>query len=193
MLVTALASFDMHVRGEALSTRLAALMSRLLGRRLERPAPPVRPPLRLVAPPDAAPGETGAGPAGTAAPSAEFPWRRHPQLLTRDDPAPDASRSERRARAAAVRGTFNARNGDYEAARLAFADAARDPVIDLKEVPAFWHLPRAGMTAAVLAYEDVGRLRDATALAAEINHRFRPRPIRPTPPPTRTPRAAGSK
>lgn len=72
------------------------------------------------------------------------------------------------ARLAAVRGLFNARSGDYEAARLAFAEAARDRAQDLTALPGFWALPRAGQTAALLAYEDVGRPSDATDLAVKL-------------------------
>lgn len=189
MLVTDLAMLDMRVRGDAAGARLTALLCRLFGRRPVEAVAPFQTPLRLVAPParDAAEGDSS--PPVASAP-ASFPWRRHPQLLARDELAPDLSLPERRARVAAVRGMFNASSGDYEAARLAFAEAAREPLIELADVPGFWRLARAGMTAAVLAYEDVGRLRDAAALAAEINHRFRPRPIRPTP--TRTPRAAAT-
>ncbi|MDQ4099471.1 MAG: hypothetical protein M3121_03110 [Chloroflexota bacterium] len=71
-------------------------------------------------------------------------------------------------RLAAIRGMFNARSGDYEAARLAFAEAARDRAQDLTALPGFWSLPRAGQTAAVLAYEDVGRPGDATDLSIKI-------------------------
>lgn len=189
MLVTELAMFDMQLRTESGGALLWRLVGRLLGR---RPAAPVaiQTPLRIVTPPavthDAAgtPGDPAAAPANLTA----FPWRRHPQLLGRE--MADLSQPERRARVAAVRGMFNARSGDYAAARLAFSDAAREPAIDLAIVPGFWQLPRAGLTAAVLAYEDVGRLRDAAALGAEIAHRLRPRPVRPAP--TRTPRAAAS-
>lgn len=191
MLVTDLAMFDMQLRSESLGAFLRGLAGRFFGRRPAAPPAPFKTPLQLVAPPasctraitapvsDADPGT----PAVTA-----FPWRRHPQLLGPSSPELQTSLPERRARVAAVRGMFNARSGDYEAARLAFTEAAREPAIALAGVPGFWQLSRAGLTAAVLAYEDVGRIRDAAALSAEIAHRFRPRPIRPT----RTPRAAAS-
>lgn len=193
MLVTELAMVDMQLRGESLGALLRGLLARLLGRRTAAPQAPLRTPLQLVPSPPAR-DETTSNLAATAAdgpsPLVDFPWRRHPQLLGRDVPDARHSLPERRARVAAVRGMFNARCGDYEAARLAFSDAAREPAVSLADVPGFWHLPRAGMTAAVLAYEDVGRIRDAAALGAEITHRFRPRPLRPKP--TRTPRAAAS-
>lgn len=86
----------------------------------------------------------------------------------------------RHARLAAVRGLFNARSGDYEAARLAFAEAARDGAQDLTALPGFWSLPRAGQTAAVLAYEDVGRPGDATSLADQLRASLGPLAPRPT-------------
>lgn len=189
MIVTDLAMFDMQCRGESLGALVRGLLARLLGRGTSASPAPFQTPLRLVAVPPAT-GSTSPAVAAQAGnePSSlvDFPWRRHPQLLGRE--AVDAGLPERRARVAAVRGMFNARSGDYEAARLAFSNAAREPLTSLAEVPGFWQLSRAGMTAAVLAYEDVGRIRDAAALSAEIAHRFRPRPIRPAP----TPRTAVS-
>lgn len=186
MLLTSLAMVDMQTRGEPVGALVRALLDRLRGRRAPAPYPT---PLHVVehiqadAPPPPA-REDEPAPA-----RASFPWRRHPRLLTREAGG-TISLGERRARAAAVRGLFNAHCGDYEAARLAFAEAAREPAIDLDEAPGFWQLPRAGMMAAVLAYEDVDRLREAAALAAEIAHRFRPRALRQVP--ARQPRAAAS-
>lgn len=189
MIVTDLAMFDMQLRGESFGASLRGLLRRMVGRRTATPLAEFDTPLRLVPSPPAN-GAALPDPIAKAndesASAVDFPWRRHPQLLGRVD----ASLPERRARVAAVRGMFNAHSGDYEAARLAFSDAAREPVISLPEVPGFWLLPRAGLTAAVLAYEDTGRIRDAAALSAEIAHRLRPRPIRPMP--TRTPRTAAS-
>lgn len=186
MLLTSLAMIDLETRGESIGGLLRSLLNRLCGR---RGPTPFTTSLRVVTPdqprrnvPAASACEDEHAPAG-------FPWRRHPQLLARDADG-TTSLGERRARAAAVRGLFNAHNGDYEAARLAFADAAREPAIDLCEAPGFWQLPRAGMMAAVLAYEDVDRLREAAALAAEITHRFRPQALRAVP--ARQPRAASS-
>lgn len=186
MLLTSLAMVDMETRGESIGALVRALLDRLRGRRA--PAP-FSTPLHVVEHVQAH-EEAPATPERANEPApAIFAWRRHPQLLARE--ADEAiSLGERRARVAAVRGLFNAHSGDYESARLAFVEAAREPEIDLCEAPGFWQLPRAGMMAAVLAYEDVDRLRDAAALAAEITHRFRPQALRPVP--GRQPRAAAS-
>jgi hypothetical protein len=109
---------------------------------------------------------------------------RHPRLRGRDESLPS---SEWHARHAAVRGLFNARSGDYEGARLAFADATREGALDLTALPGFWSLPRAGWTAAVLAYEDTGRLREAAALAAHLRTLPHSRPVAPLPTTDRLP------
>ena len=86
--------------------------------------------------------------------------------------------TERRARAAAVRGLMLARKRRYGAAQAAFAEAARfDAGLDLSDVPTFWELPRGGQEAAVRAYEEVGRLQDAGALEATLRSTFRPRAV----------------
>jgi hypothetical protein len=185
MLLTSLAMVDLETRGEPIGALLRALLDRMRGRR--QAAAPFTPPLRIVPPDDVAPV---AREVEDALAPVTFPWRRHPQLLGREADG-TISLGERRARAAVVRGLFNAHTGDYEAARLAFAEAAREPAIDLSAAPGFWHLPRAGLMAAVLAYEDVDRLRAAATLTAEITRRLRPRVLRP-PGPTRQPRAAAS-
>lgn len=187
MLLTSLAMVDLETRGVSLGSLLRTLVERLRGRRHPAAGPVA---LRVLGPP--APAEAPAADRQKAAgarqdDAAPFPWRRHPQLLTHGAER-TISLSERRARAAVVRGLFNVHTGDYEAARLAFAEAAREPGIDLGEAPGFWQLPRAGLTAAVLAYEDAGRLREAAALAAEIGHRLRPQPL----PAARPRRAAAS-
>jgi len=119
-----------------------------------------------------------------------FRWRRHPQLRI-DRSVETLPERERQARLAAVRGVFAARDGQFDVAAGFFLTAAREPVIDLGEVPGFWRLSRAGMQAAIDAYEDAGRVRDASALTAKIRMVFRPRPLRqPRHLPTRTPRRA---
>lgn len=121
-----------------------------------------------------------------------FRWRRHPQL--RIDRSVEAlPERERQARLAAVRGVFAARDGHFDAAAEFFLIAAREPAIDLGDVPGFWRLSRAGMQTAIDAYEDAGRVRDASALTAKIRTVFRPRPLRqPRQLPPRTPRRASS-
>lgn len=85
---------------------------------------------------------------------------------------------ERRARAAALRGLAFARQRRYDAARSAFAEAAKlDPVLDLTRTPGFWNLGRGAHEAVVAAYLDAGRERDATVLHARIQRTFRPRPL----------------
>lgn len=184
MLISDLAVRDLQWQRDAVSTSLGTLLARLatpfilpFTRRLSPESTPV--PLQLVdveSVPVAAPDVV-------AYPVAEdaHRWRRHPQLRGRDDTLPC---SERYARHAAVRGLFNARSGDYEGARLAFAEAAREGSLDLTALPGFWSLPRAGLTAAVLAYEDTGRLRDASTLAAHLRTHLRPRPLARLPTPT---------
>lgn len=106
-----------------------------------------------------------------------FRWRRHPQLRV-DRSLEALPESERQARLAAVRGVFAARAGHFDAATGFFLIAAREPAIDFSDVPGFWRLSRAGMQAAIDAYEAADRVRDASALAARIRTVFRPRPLR---------------
>lgn len=81
-----------------------------------------------------------------------------------------------RARVIALRGFSQARSGDFESARETFARAARlDVSLDLRAIPSFWTLPRQAHEAAASALYDVQRNRDAAALLADINTRFRPR------------------
>lgn len=110
-------------------------------------------------------------------------WRRHPQLREYRAPLEDTVRA---ARQEAVRGLFAARAGAIEVALHHFASAARCDDVDLTAVPGFWELTRGQMQAAVQAYEEAGRYRDAAALDAHIATIFRPslvgarvQPVRP--------------
>lgn len=109
----------------------------------------------------------------------DFRWRRHPQLRQRFEtgPAADPHDVERGARSAAVRGLFLARGARFDDARASFAAGAAESSVDLTAIPGFWDLPRAGMLAAVDAYDDVGRFRDAAALGARIRLTYRPRSV----------------
>jgi hypothetical protein len=61
----------------------------------------------------------------------------------------------------------------------AFTEAARlDPRLDLTRTPAFWKLERAAHEAAIRAYVDAGRERDAAVLRARVHSTFRPKPLR---------------
>jgi hypothetical protein len=96
-----------------------------------------------------------------------------------DVPAPLAA-NERRARAAALRAMALSRERRFDAARAAFAFAARlDPALDLTRTPAFWKLERAAHEAAIDAYLQAGRERDAAVLRARIQSTFRPKALRP--------------
>ena len=87
---------------------------------------------------------------------------------------------ERRARAAALRGLALSRQRRFDAARAAFAEAARlDPLLDLTRTPGFWRLERSAHEAAIAAYDDAGRDRDAAVLLARVRSTFRPKPVRP--------------
>ena len=84
--------------------------------------------------------------------------------------------TERRARAAAFRGWLLARQRRFVSAQAAFAEAARlDPALDLTTIPGFWELERGGHEAAARAYDEIGRGREATALAARLRQTYRPR------------------
>ncbi|MCC2629805.1 MAG: hypothetical protein K0S14_3455 [Thermomicrobiales bacterium] len=98
-----------------------------------------------------------------------------------DASAPLAA-NERRARAAALRAMAFGRDRRFDAARAAFAEAAGlDPLLDLTRTPAFWKLERAAHEAAIDAYLQVGRERDAAVLRARVQSTFRPKPVRPRP------------
>jgi len=90
------------------------------------------------------------------------------------------SAHERRARAAAFRALALSRGRHFDAAGAAFAEAARlDPQLDLTRTPAFWSLERAAHEAAIAAYAQAGRDRDAAVLRARVQSIFRPKPLRP--------------
>ena len=90
--------------------------------------------------------------------------------------------NERRARAAALRAMTLSRERRFDAARAAFAEAAGlDPALDLTRTPAFWKLERAAHEAAINAYLQAGRERDAAVLRARVQSTFRPKALRPRP------------
>jgi hypothetical protein len=87
---------------------------------------------------------------------------------------------ERRARAIALRGLCQSRGHRFEAARGSFVEAIEmDPALDLAKLPDFWRLPQGAHQAAIEAYEQVGRRRDAAALTAAVRSAFKPRLFRP--------------
>lgn len=124
---------------------------------------------------------------------ATFKWRRHPLLRDQrrelDDRSPDGL--HKGARAAAIRGLFLARSERLAEARASFAQAALDTSIDLSELPGFWQLSRGAMLVAAVAYEDVERYRDASALAARVRTRYRPRAVAPVTDLPRRPTSGG--
>ena len=100
----------------------------------------------------------------------------------RVDVAAPLAANERRARAAALRAMALSRERRFDAARAAFAEAAGlDPALDLTRTPAFWKLERAAHEAAIDAYQQAGRDRDAAVLRARIQSTFRPKALRPRP------------
>jgi hypothetical protein len=100
-------------------------------------------------------------------------------LPSRVDVSMPLAANERRARAAALRAMALSRERRFDAARAAFAEAARlDPALDLTRTPAFWTLERAAHEAAIEAYARVGRDGDAAVLRARVHSTFRPKPLR---------------
>ena len=100
--------------------------------------------------------------------------------VSKPSPAIPLSANERRARAAALRALALSRGRRFDAAGAAFAEAARlDPLLDLTRTPTFWTLERAAHEAAVDAYVQAGRERDAAVLRARVRSTFRPKPLRP--------------
>ncbi|MFL5759313.1 MAG: hypothetical protein ACJ789_06220 [Thermomicrobiales bacterium] len=89
---------------------------------------------------------------------------------------------EQKARAAAVRGLVNARDGRFEKARTLFGEALLlDRALDLSQIPTFWKLPRGGQDAAVDAYHDAGMQKEAKLLSSNLNYHFRPKLVRRRP------------
>lgn len=186
MLVTDLAYRDMNARADGLFQRFGSLIGNVLRRTTQHPSncdgvfvlgPEHTAHLKLT-PLTARKSPSADHPAETA--NGVFRWRRHPQLLNHSETSePDPDELERGARSAGVRGLFLARSGRFDEARAAFAMAAAESTIDLTAIPGFWDLSRGGMHAAVNAYEDVERYRDASALGARIRLKYRPRSISP--------------
>ena len=108
-----------------------------------------------------------------------------PTLSVIDGPSPGPSTApesdplsgtERRARAAALRGLLLARQRRFPAAERAFAEAIRfDPALDLATIPTFWEMERAAHEGIVRVYDQEGQGRRASILAARLQERFRPR------------------
>jgi hypothetical protein len=118
--------------------------------------------------------------ANAGAGSASGPGERQTSHSFLEGPGDEnLSADERRARAIALRGLSEARAGEFYQARSSFAHAAAlDPTLDLTSLPAFWQLAKPAHEAAVGAYTDANRPRDAAELTARINVRFRPRLVR---------------
>jgi hypothetical protein len=166
---------------------LNATWQRLTGRSTHAAAPAVEQPLR-----ESVPELIQAGvDAATASPLVATAVGESSGVEARDQgpvrPAlPDGSMplaaNERRARAAALRAMALSRERRFAAAGVAFAEAARlDPALDLTRTPAFWTLERAAHEAAIDAYAQAGRERDAAVLRARVQSTFRPKPLRPRP------------
>jgi len=113
---------------------------------------------------------------------APVPWEDGRVVPAAADVAAPLAANERRARAAALRAMAFGRDRRFDAARTAFAEAAGlDPLLDLTRTPAFWKLERAAHEAAIDAYLQAGRERDAAVLRARVQSTFRPKPLRPRP------------
>jgi hypothetical protein len=107
---------------------------------------------------------------------------QEPALGAAVDASAPLAANERRARAAALRAMALSRERRFDAARVAFAEAAGlDPALDLTRTPTFWKLERAAHEAAINAYLQAGRDRDAAVLRARVHSTFRPKPLRPRP------------
>jgi hypothetical protein len=109
-------------------------------------------------------------------------WKEEQAIPNGVDAASPLAANERRARAAALRGMAFGRDRRFDAARIAFAEAAGlDPLLDLTRTPAFWKLERGAHEAAIAAYLQAGRERDAAVLHARVQSTFRPKPVRSRP------------
>ena len=200
MLVTDLALRDMEQEAQSLFGSLGRLLGRLRGQHSDSVHRPLSsavvngagsaailafPSTAHAAPPQghsvAREADRSARAGSGTSPASPFKWRRHPQLRDRSRRMDDRTAEDRQrdANAAAIRGLFLARSERLGEARTAFAQAAAHPSIDLSEFPGFWQLSRSAMLIAAVAYEDVNRFRDASALSARIRTRFRPRAVAP--------------
>ena len=159
-------------------------------RLLRRPLPdadaghvPDAPPLATVA------AETGDARTAPVARSAAATAVQAPHPTSGiEPPSGPLTATERRARAAALRALALSRGRRFDAARVAFTDAARlDPTLDLTRTPAFWKLERAAHEAAIDAYVAAGRDRDAAVLRARVRSTFRPKALRPREEPVLSP------
>ncbi len=128
-------------------------------------------PTRIIDAPAPKPNLRLMQPVGQDKPTVGVKWRRHPQLRGYEAPITSDVRT---ARHEAVRGLCAARAGANDVAVSHFAIAARCDEVDITAVPGFWTLTRGQMQMAVDAYEQVGRVRDAAALDAQIATIFRP-------------------
>lgn len=130
--------------------------------------------LRQQARPSVGAAETApSAPAGPVEGSVGYPGGVSEEQAAAPNPL---TAGERRARAAAFRALLLARQRRFDAARSAFVEAARlDPALDLTTVPTFWLLERGAHEAAIAAYEETGRGRDALLLTARLEQVYRPR------------------
>jgi hypothetical protein len=103
-------------------------------------------------------------------------WRRHPQLRAASVSSA-MGENERRARHSAVHGLYAALAGDIEDASAWFLQAVSIHDIDLTDIPSFWQMPRGAIEAAAVAYECVGRFREAAMVQARLRTEFRPRNV----------------
>jgi hypothetical protein len=166
---------------------LTATWQRLIGRSTRgaepaagQPLPESAPELIQVGVDDAAESLLVATALGEGESPAADSRNQGPARPIRPDASLPLAANERRARAAALRAMALSRERRFAAAGAAFTEAARlDPVLDLTRTPAFWTLERAAHEAAIDAYVQAGRERDAAVLRARVQSTFRPKPLRP--------------
>ena len=185
MLMTHLSILDAGEPEPGLWHRVRESLLRFFGLRPDEPGTPSEPgrPSALPVVEDASPAEPTLRLVTVEPriirPSEGFRWRRHPLLL--NQPASDLTHNQREARHEAVRGLYAARAGAIEVAVDHFTRAADCPEIDLSAIPGFWQLSRSAMMTAVEAYERAGRIRDASALNAQLRTMYRPRALTSVP------------
>jgi hypothetical protein len=169
---------------------LNATWQRLMRKPTREVEPAASQVLPLVAPGDAIQGDVEATAESSLVPAAvgggeslaPMARERRPTVGAEVDVSAPLAANERRARAAALRAMALSRERRFDAARAAFAEAAAlDPALDLTRTPAFWKLERAAHEAAIDAYVQAGRERDAAVLRARVQSTFRPKPLRPRP------------